>query len=104
MTKMIWHYAHRYHGGLFSGRRELELPAGAQPLNVHYEDDVVGIWVLLDPAERASQPWVILGVRMNEKFNVPRESTPHYLGVAEQDGPNTIHYYAFRQKGEPCLS
>lgn len=98
--KTVWHYMYHYHSGLFSGKWELALPAGAQPLGVHYENGVFGIWVLLDQAERASQMWTVFGVSMGKGFDVPGGSTPHYLGVAEQDGPNSIHYFAFRQKGE----
>ena len=100
MTKTIWHYTYHYRSGLFSGRWELALPAGAQPLSVHYENGMVGVWVLLDPAERANQMWLVFGVSMDIEFDVPGGSTLHYLGVAKQDGPETLHYFAFRQKGE----
>lgn len=99
--KTLWHYSYHYHSGLFSGRWELALPAGAQPLGIHYENGMLGIWVLLDPAEPASQLWAVWGRHMGEEFNVPEGSTLHYLGIAKPDGPNALHYFAFRQKGKP---
>jgi len=99
MTKTVWHYGYHHHGGHPTCPWELALPRDAQPLGVHYENGVLGVWVVLDPAEMANQIWVIEVVRMGEEFDAPAESTIHYLGGPEDAGPDTPHYFAFR-KGE----
>lgn len=101
MMKTVWHFTHHYYSGHLVKPWVLTLPHGAQPLGIHYEAGVLGIWVLFDPVEMTSQSWVVLGVRMGKEFAVPEGSAPHYLGVAEQAGPETLHYFAFREKENP---